>query len=74
MALDGHQELMLNMGEAGRAGLLLAPVLEAAQADPKGKEVLEVAAGWLGQGNAPRLGAPGKLWSPAGLGCGRRPR
>jgi hypothetical protein len=44
MSLDGDQELMLDMREASRAGLVLAPALELAQARPEGQQVLEVLA------------------------------
>ena len=49
MALERHQELVLDVGEPGRAGLLLAPVLEPAQGDPEGQEILEISASWLWQ-------------------------
>ena len=49
MTLDSNQQLVLDMGQADRAGLVFAPSLKAAQADAEGEEVLEILAGWLGQ-------------------------
>jgi len=37
MALDRHQELMLDVRQTYRACLVLAPSLEAPQCDPKGQ-------------------------------------
>src|SRR5579859_486550 len=42
VALDREQKLMLGRGQADRAGLCLRPVLEPAQADPEGQQVLVV--------------------------------
>jgi hypothetical protein len=36
MALDRHQQLMLDVCQPGRAGLILAPALEAPQGDAEG--------------------------------------
>jgi hypothetical protein len=51
MALDRDQQLMLDVRQAGRAGLILAPALEPAQGDTEGEQVLEVLPGGLGQGS-----------------------
>jgi hypothetical protein len=53
MALDRHEQLMLDMGQADRAGPILAPALETAQGDAEGEEVLEVLPGGLRQGDTP---------------------
>jgi len=50
MALDRNQELMLDLGQAGRDCLVFAPPLEAPQRDPERQQVLEVQPGWLIQG------------------------
>lgn len=42
VALDGYQQLMLHMGQAHLAGLVLAPALEPAQRDAEGEKVLEI--------------------------------
>jgi hypothetical protein len=49
MALDRHQELMLDMRQTHCACPVLAPALEAPQCDPEGQQVLEVLPGWLSQ-------------------------
>ena len=40
-----HQELVLGMGEPGRARLILAPVLETTQAHAESQQMLEVLRG-----------------------------
>ena len=49
MALDGHEELMLDMRQARRVGLVLAPALETPQRDPERQQILAVLPGWLSQ-------------------------
>ena len=49
MPFDRHQELVLGMGEPGRARLLLAPMLETTQARAEGEQMLEVLRGGLRQ-------------------------
>lgn len=55
MTLDSDKQLVLDVGQAYSASLVLAPSLKAAQADAKGEEVLEVLTGWLRQ-NCPPIG------------------
>jgi len=45
MSLDCDEKLVLHVGEAGGAGLILAPPLEPAQADAEGQKSLEIRAG-----------------------------
>lgn len=47
MALDRDQELVLDMSQPGRASLILAPALEAAQAAAEREQVLEILTGHL---------------------------
>jgi hypothetical protein len=42
VALDRHQQLMLCVGQAHRARLVLAPPLETAQGNPESQQVLEL--------------------------------
>jgi hypothetical protein len=53
MALDGHQELVLNVRQPGGAGLVLAPPLEPAQAGTERQYVLEIRTIGLTQDNLP---------------------
>src|SRR5215831_12503348 len=48
MALDRDQQLMLDMGQPGLSGLVLAPSFEPAQAAAERQQVLEILAGLLG--------------------------
>lgn len=61
MTLDRDQQLVLDMRQAYRAGLVFAPSLKAAQADAEGEEVLEILAAWLGQ----RGSSIGMCWAGA---------
>ena len=45
MALNRHQQLVLDVREADLPGPVLAPALETAQGNAEGEQVLEV---WLG--------------------------
>ena len=45
MPLHRHEQLVLGMGEPGRAGLILAPMLETPQAHPEGEQMLKVFGG-----------------------------
>jgi CBS domain-containing protein len=56
MPFDGDQQLMLDVGQADRLGLFLAPVLEPAQVHPEREEVLEVLAIGLRQIDHPAQG------------------
>jgi hypothetical protein len=47
MALDSHEELMLDVRQTCGRSLVLAPPLEPAQGDPERQEVLEVVLSWL---------------------------
>jgi Ca2+-transporting ATPase len=48
MALDRHEQLMLDMGQARGHCLVLAPALEAPQRDPESQQVLErLDGGWF---------------------------
>jgi hypothetical protein len=49
VALDRDQQLVLDVGQAGLPGPVLAPALETAQGDAEGEQVLEVWPGGLGQ-------------------------
>jgi hypothetical protein len=53
MALDRHQQLMLGVCQADRAGPVLAPALKTPQGDAEGKQVLEILPGRLCQGTPP---------------------
>jgi hypothetical protein len=44
VALDRDQELVLNVGQAGRPSLTFAPPLEPAQATAEGQQMLEILA------------------------------
>jgi hypothetical protein len=56
MPFHRHQELVLGMGQPGRARLALAPMLETAQAHAESEQMLEVLRGWLRQACPPGLG------------------
>jgi len=58
MALDRHQQLMLDVRQADRAGPVLAPALEAAQGDAEGQQVLEFLPRGLCQGTPPSSKSP----------------
>ena len=45
MPFNRHQELVLGVGEPGRARLILAPVLETTQAHAESQQMLEVMRG-----------------------------
>jgi hypothetical protein len=49
MALDRHQQLMLDVRQADRTGLILAPALKTPQGDAEREQVLEVLPGGLCQ-------------------------
>ncbi len=53
MALDRHQQLVLDVCQANLAGTILAPALETSQCDTEGEQVLEVRPGGLCQGTLP---------------------
>jgi hypothetical protein len=66
MPLDGDQELMLNMSEAGLTGLVLAPALELAQRDTELEQLLEVRA--PGLSHLRRLSSPDTIARPVRSG------
>ena len=45
MPFNRHQQLVLGVGEPGRARLILAPVLETTQAHAESQQMLEVMRG-----------------------------
>jgi hypothetical protein len=49
MPFNRHQKLVLGRGEPGHARLILAPMLETAQAHAEGEQMLEVLRGGLRQ-------------------------
>ena len=53
MPLDRHQQLMLDMRQAGGLGLAFAPALEAPQGDPEFQQSLEVLLGELAHCHLP---------------------
>jgi hypothetical protein len=53
MALDRHQELVLDVREADLPGPVFTPALETAQGDAEGEQVLEVWPGGLCQWTLP---------------------
>jgi len=61
MALDRHQQLMLDVRQADLPGPILAPALETAQGDAEGEQVLEVRPGGLCQRTLPWSRFPGSL-------------
>ena len=58
VALDRHQQLMLDVGQADRTGPILAPALKTAKGDAEGEQVLEVLPGGLRQGTPPFVRVP----------------
>jgi hypothetical protein len=53
MALDRHQQLVLDMGQAGGARLILAPPLEPSQARAERQHMLEIRTIGLTQNDLP---------------------
>jgi hypothetical protein len=53
MTLDRHQQLVLDVRQADRAGLIFAPALETPESDAKGEQVFEILPNRLCQGMPP---------------------
>ncbi len=68
MALDRHQQLMLDVRQADLLGPILAPALETAQGNAEGEQVLEIRAGGLCQRTLPLSKFPGAPMSLPAVG------
>jgi hypothetical protein len=54
-SLNRHQQLVLDVGQPGRLGLVLAPALKAPQCDPEFQQPLEISLGKPAHGHLPDL-------------------
>lgn len=63
MTLDRRQQLVLDVGEPGCPCLLLAPVLDTAQARPESQQAPEVLKSRLGRVGLPWIGRDADSYS-----------